>query len=34
MLSKSRNTPYDGYKLYGETILTVMGGKITYEKLC
>ena len=34
MLSKSRNTPYDGWKLYGETILTVMGGKITYEKLC
>ena len=34
MLSKSRNTPYDGWKLYGETILTVMGGKVTYEKLC
>ena len=33
MLSKSRNTPYDGWKLYGETILTVMGGKVTYEKL-
>ena len=34
MLSKSRNTPYDGWKLYGDTILTVMGGKVTYEKLC
>ena len=34
MLSKSRNTPYDGWKLYGETVLTIMGGKITYEKLC
>lgn len=34
MLSKSRNTPYDGWKLYGETILTIMGGKVTYEKLC
>lgn len=34
MLSKSRNTPYDGWKLYGETRLTVMGGKVTYEKLC
>ena len=34
MLSKSRNTPYDGWKLYGETILTVMGGQVTYEKLC
>ncbi len=33
MLSKSRNTPYHGWKLYGETILTIMGGKITYEKL-
>ena len=33
MLSKSRNTPYDGWKLYGETLLTVMGGKKTYEKL-
>ena len=33
MLSKSRNTPYDGWKLYGETILAVMGGKVTYEKL-
>lgn len=33
MLSKSRNTPYDGWKLYGETILTIMGGKKTYEKL-
>jgi len=34
MLSKSRNTPYDGWKLYGDTLLTVMGGKVTYEKLC
>lgn len=34
MLSKSRNTPFDGWKLYGETILTMMGGKKTYEKLC
>ena len=34
MLSKSRNTPYDGWKLYGETVLTIMGGKVTYEKLC
>lgn len=34
MLSKSRNTPYDGWKLYGETKLTIMGGSRTYEKLC
>ena len=32
-LSKSRNTPYDGWKLYGDTVLTIMGGKTTYEKL-
>ncbi len=34
MLTKGRNTPYDGWKLYGDTLYTVMGGKITYEKLC
>ena len=34
MLTKGRNTPYDGWKLYGETLLTIMGGNITYEKLC
>ena len=34
MLSKSRNTPYDGWKLNGETVLTIMGGNVTYEKLC
>ncbi len=34
MLCKSKNTPYDGYKLFGKTILTVMGGRITYEELC
>lgn len=34
MLTKGRNTPYHGYKLYGETMLTIMGGNVTYEKLC
>lgn len=34
MLTKGRNTPYDGFKLYGETYLTIMGGNVTYEKLC
>lgn len=34
MLTKGRNTPYDGWKLYGETQLTIMGGTKTYEKLC
>jgi len=33
MLSKARNTPFDGWKLYGETVLTLMGGEKTYE-LC
>ena len=34
MLSKARNTPFHGYRLYGDTVLTISGGKITYEKLC
>ncbi len=34
MLSKGRNTPFDGWKLYGKTLLTMMGGKKTYEELC
>jgi len=34
MLSKARNTPFDGYNLYGKTLLTIAGGKITYEELC
>jgi len=34
MLTKGRNTPFDGYKLYGKTLLTIMGGHITYEELC
>lgn len=34
MLSKARNTPFDGYTLYGNTLLTIAGGKITYEQLC
>ena len=33
MLSKGRNTPFDGWKLYGKTKLTVMGGKVTYDEL-
>lgn len=33
MLSKARNTPFDGYELYGRTVLTISGGRITYEEL-
>lgn len=28
---KARNTPYDGYELYGHVITTIQGGKIRYE---
>ena len=34
MLSKARNTPFDGYTLYGKTLLTITGGEVTYEELC
>lgn len=34
MLSKARNTPFHGYTLYGNTLLTIAGGMITYEELC
>lgn len=34
MLSKSRNTPFDRQELYGKCILTINGGKTTYEELC
>ncbi|MHB1452581.1 MAG: dihydroorotase [Saccharofermentanales bacterium] len=33
LLSRSKNTPYDGWKLYGNAIYTIVGGKITYAKL-
>ena len=33
MLSKSRNTPFDGFQLYGRCKLTVKGGTITYDEL-
>ncbi len=32
--SKARNTPFDGWKLYGKTCMTIVGGNIAYEKLC
>lgn len=30
--SKSRNTPFDGWKLKGEVFMTVVGGKIVYKE--
>jgi dihydroorotase len=31
--SKSRNTPFDGWKLKGQAVMTVVGGKIVYRDL-
>ena len=33
MLSKSRNTPFHDQELFGKCILTIMGGRTTYEEL-
>ncbi len=30
--SKGKNSPYDGFELYGEIALTMTGGKIVYQK--
>ena len=31
LASKSKNTPYDGYKLFGEVEMTITGGKVVYS---
>ena len=31
-LSKGRSTPFSGRKVYGENIMTVIGGKIAWRK--
>lgn len=31
MLSKAKNSPYDGWKLFGRPVYTIVGGKISYE---
>ena len=31
-LSKGRATPFDGYEVYGECLMTVCGGKIAWQK--
>ncbi|MBI2505401.1 MAG: dihydroorotase, partial [Candidatus Latescibacteria bacterium] len=31
--SKSRNTPFNGYKLKGKAVATVVGGKVVYSEL-
>jgi dihydroorotase len=30
-LSKSRNTPFDGWKLTGRAVMTIVGGKVVWE---
>ena len=30
--SKGKNSPYDGFTLWGEVALTVTGGKIVYQR--
>ena len=31
-ISKGKSTPFEGYEVYGENLLTVMNGKIVYKK--
>lgn len=33
MLSKARNTPFHGHELFGKCVLTITGGRTTYEEL-
>ena len=30
--SKSKNCPYDGESFYGQVMMTIKGGKVTYQK--
>ncbi|MHB8961897.1 MAG: dihydroorotase [Saccharofermentanales bacterium] len=32
LISKSKNTPYDGWKLFGSTVYTIVGGRVNYDK--
>ena len=34
MASKSRNTPYHGWELYGRVRATLCAGRLTYDELC
>jgi dihydroorotase len=31
-LSKSKNTPFDGWQLQGKTVATIVGGRIVYSR--
>ena len=30
-VSKGKNTPFDGYKVFGEVECTILGGKVVYK---
>jgi dihydroorotase len=30
-LSKSRNTPFDGWRLQGKVVATIVGGRVVYS---
>lgn len=34
MASRSHNTPYDGWELYGRVRATICAGRMTYDELC
>ena len=34
MASRSRNTPYDGWELYGRVRATLCAGRLTYDEFC
>jgi dihydroorotase len=31
--SKGKNTPFHGWTMKGKAVMTIMGGKITYQEL-
>jgi dihydroorotase len=30
-VSKGKNTPFDGHKVFGKVLMTIKGGKIVYQ---
>ena len=32
LVSKSKNTPFDGWKMKGAALFTIVGGKIAYQR--
>ena len=31
-LSKSRNTPFDGYEVQGQVVMTIVDGKVVFRR--